>query len=223
MLETVASSSYGFWVVALLIVILDSILLLAPGEFAFAFDRRGRPAVRAAATPFLVRQRELSFAALSFFARSFFMSSVRTGNVSEAQLLDMRRQAGRHRSIYAYSVVATALLIVVGPALSVLFGIGGALLMVLPVLYANAIAAVIDVGLTRKSLNIPLSGFLYLAFEFIVCPALVVNLNKRLLDRSVLPNTLQLVGDDKALLARISSHLEYLDPTAPRMRLDENG
>jgi len=151
------------------------------------------------------------------------VSSMRTGDVSESRLVEMRRRAWQHRSIYAYSVVTIALLTVVGPALSVLFGIGGALLMVLPILYANAIAAVIDVGLARKSLNMPLSGFLYLAFEFIVCPALVVNLNKRLLDRSLMPNTLQLVGDDKALLARISSHLEYLDPTAPRMRLDENG
>jgi len=189
MLETIASSSSGFWIVALLIVVLDSILLLAPREFAFAFDRRGRPSVRAAATPFLVRQRELSFAALGFFARPFFISSVRAGDVSEVQLVEMRRRALQHRSIYAYSVVTMTLLIVVGPTLTVFFGISAALLMVLPILYANAIAAVIDVGLTRASFNIPLKGFLFLAFEFIVCPALVANLNKRLLDRSVVPNT----------------------------------
>src|SRR5262249_30722144 len=75
MLETIASSSFGFWTIAALIVVLDSIVLLAPGEFVFAFDRRGKATVRAAASPYLVRNKDLSFATLVFFARPFFVSS----------------------------------------------------------------------------------------------------------------------------------------------------
>jgi hypothetical protein len=222
MLETIASSSFTFWVVALVIIVIDSVVLLAPGEFAFVFDRRGRPAVRAPAAPYLVRNKDLSFA-LRFFARPFFVSSVNAPDASAAQLLELRRLAQRHRSINAYSAVTMGLLVVVGPALTVFVGISQALLMVLPVLYANAIVAVIDVAATRQSFDMPLRSFLFLAFEFIVCPALVANLNKRLIDRSVVPNTFQLIGDDQALQARIRSNLEFLDLAVPRVRLDEHG
>jgi hypothetical protein len=52
---------------------------------------------------------------------------------------------------------------------------------------------------------------------------LVINLNKRLLDRSVVPNTLQLVGSDQALQHRIKSNLEFHELPVPQMRLDRNG
>lgn len=118
----------------------------------------------------------------------------------------------------------TALLLVAaGPTLTALLDISSALLVVLPVLYANAIVALSDVIAARRELKLARKALLSLAFEFIVCPVLVINLNKRLLDRSVVPNTLQLVGSDQALQHRIKSNLEFHELPVPQMRLDRNG
>jgi len=223
MLEAVASSSFGFWSIAALIVVIDSVVLLTPGEFVFGFNRRGKPMVRAAATPYLVRSKDLSFATLIFFARPFFVSSVTVPEVRDDELAALVRQARQHRSIYLYSVVTALLLVAVGPALTALRDISSALLIVLPVLYANALIALSDVIASRQELKLPRKALMSLAFEFMVCPVLVINLNKRLLDRSVVPNTLQLVGGDQALQHRIKANLEFHELPVPPMRLDQHG
>ena len=222
MLETIASSSFGFWSIAVLIVVLDSIVLLAPGEFAFAFDRRGKAAVRAAASPYIIRNKDLSFA-LTFFGRSFFVSSATAPDVPEEELDALARHAAQHRSLYLYSAVTAFLLLAAGPALTAFLGIPIALLIVLPALYANAIVALIDVTLARRQLKLSGKALSSLAFELIVCPVLVTNLNKRLLDRDVVPNTFQLVGDDRALQSRIKANLEFHELPVPPMRLDQHG
>ncbi len=223
MLEAVASSSFGFWSIAALIVVIDLVVLLAPGEFVFAFNRRGKPAVRAAATPYLVRNKDLTFAALVFFARPFFVSSATVREVPDDELAALARQASAHRSIYLYSGVTAFLLAGAGPAVTALLDISSALLIVLPVLYANAIIALADVIAARRELKLSRKALLSVAFEFVVCPVLVINLNKRLLDRSIVPNTLQLVGGDQALQHRIKANLEFHELPVPQMRLDQNG
>jgi len=223
MLEAIASSSFAFWSIAALIVVIDSVVLLGPGEFVFGFDRHGKPLVRAAATPYVVRNKDLSFASLIFFARPFFVSSATVREVTEEELAALARQAFQHRSIYLYSAVTAFLLVAAGPAVSALLDISSALLIVLPVLYANAIIALLDVIAARRELKLSRKALLSLAFEFIVCPALVANLNKRLLDRSIVPNTLQLVGGDQALQHRIKANLEFHELPVPQMRPDQNG
>jgi hypothetical protein len=223
MLEAIASSSFAFWSIAALIVIIDSVVLLTPGEFVFAFNRHGKPVVRAAATPYLVRNKDLSFASLIFFARPFFVSSATVREVPDDELAALARQAAAHRSIYLYSAVTAFLLVVAGPALTALLDVSSALLVVLPVFYANAIIALADVIAARRELNLSHKALLSLAFEFIACPVLVTNLNKRLLDRSIVPNTLQLVGADQALQHRIKANLEFHELPVPQMRLDQNG
>jgi hypothetical protein len=223
MLEAIASSSFGFWSIAALIVVIDSAVLLTPGEFVFGFNSQGKPAVRAAATPYLVRSKDLSFATLIFFARPFFVSCVSAAEVRDDELVALARQAQQHRSIYLYSVVAAFLLVAVGPVLSAVRDISSALLIVLPVLYANAVIALSDVIASRQELKLSRKALLSLAFEFIVCPVLVINLNKRLLDRSIVPNTMQLVGGDQALQHRIKANLEFHELPVPQMRFDQNG
>ena len=162
--------------------------------------------------------RDLSFASLIFFARPFFVSSATAREVPDDELAVLRRQAAAHRSIYLYSVVTAFLLVAAGPALTALRDISSALLVVLPVLYANAIIALADVIAVRRELGLSRKALLSLAFEFIVCPVLVTNLNKRLLDRSIVPNTLQLVGADQALQHRIKANLEFHELPVPQMR-----
>jgi len=99
------------------------------------------------------------------------------------------------------------------------FGIGLALLGVLPVLYLNAVVALLAVFVTRGDFNLSTAQFASLAFELIVCPALAANLNKRLIDRTrLMPSTLRLIGHDEGLLRRVNANLEYLHvaPTVNR-------
>jgi len=170
-----------------------------------------------------VRNKDLSFASLIFFARPFFVSSATVREVPDDELAALARQAAAHRSIYLYSAVTAFLLVVAGPALTALLDVSSALLVVLPVFYANAIIALADVIAARRELKLSHKALLSLAFEFIACPVLVTNLNKRLRDRSIVPNTLQLVGGDQALQHRIKANLEFHELPVPQMRLDQNG
>jgi hypothetical protein len=222
MLETIASSSFGFWSIAVLIVVIDSAVLLAPGEFVFGFDRHGKAVVRAAASPYLVRGKDLSFATLIYFARPFFVSSATAPDIAEEDLAALRR-ASQLRSVYLYSAVTAFLLLAAGPALTAFLGIPTALLIVLPVLYANALVALVDIVAARREFKLSSKALSALAFELIVCPVLVTNLNKRLVDRSVVPNTFQLVGDDRALQDRIRANLEFHELPVPQTRLDQHG
>jgi hypothetical protein len=223
MLESIAASSYGFWGAALLIVALDGIVLLAPGEFAFRFGRDGAPRLRIAVAPFLLRGKELFFPPLTAFAQFYFVSAVGAAPVGAEKLDALRGWARQHRSIHVYSVIAAVLLFVVGPALSFSVGIARALLTVLPILYVNALAALIDLAASRKALNLPARRLWFVAFEFLICPALVVNLNKRLVDRTVVPSTLELIGDDAALEARLRANLACHDLAEPLMGPNQNG
>jgi hypothetical protein len=210
-METIASSWFGFWAVAIVIVLIDSATLVSPGEFAFAFDRQGEPRVRIPAAPFMVRQRDLMLASLSYFARPFFVSSIHSPDDRGAGLAALRTLAARCRPMCAYSYVAAAVLVVVGPLASLYVGVGPTLLGALPALYLNAVVALLAIFVTRRDFNLSAGPFAALAFELIVCPALVVNLNKRLIDRArVTPSTLHLIGRDEELRRRLNQNLEYL-------------
>jgi hypothetical protein len=212
MLETIASSWFGFWAIAIVIVLLDSATLIAPGDFAFAFDRQGKPRLRLPAAPFLVRQKDLMLASLAYFAQPFFISSIHVADDSrDAGLVELRALAGRCRAMCAYSYLAAAMLVVVGPVASLYFGIVLTLLAALPVLYLNAVVALLAIFMTRGDFNLSNRQFAALAFELIVCPVLVVNLNKRLIDRArLVTSTLHLIDRDQTLLRRLNANLEYL-------------
>ncbi len=224
MLEAIANSWFGFWTAALVIVLVDSATLLAPGEFAFAFDRDGRPRLRIPTAPFLIRQKDLLIAALKYFATPFFVASVAAPDALDAaRLAELRATAARCRAMCAYSYVTAAALVVVGPVASLTLGIGVALLGILPVLYLTAALALMAIFVTRQDFGLTGGKFASLAFELIVCPALVVNLNKRLVDRTrVVPNAFLLIGDDETLRRQIDANLEYLH-VAPIARGADRG
>ena len=220
MLESIAHSPLGFWIIALIIVVLDSAVLLAPGEFAFAFDTNGRPRLRIPAAPFVVRNKDLMFTAGTYFARAFFVSSIASPQHADAAQLDeLRRLAARCRAMCAYSYVTAAVLILAGPAASLYVGISLALVGALPILYLNAIVTLLAVFVARRDFDMSPRRLGSLAFELLVCPALVVNLNKRLVDRTrIVPNTAQLIGADEALLRRVEANLDYLHAEKLRPR-----
>jgi hypothetical protein len=211
MLEDLAHSWYGFWAIAFVIVVLDSAVLLAPGEFAFSFDKDGRPRLRVPAAPFVMRGKDLLFASLEYFARPFFVSSIASSlEADEAPLQALRHLSARCRAMCAYSYVAAAVLVVVGPIVAFNAGISVALVVALPIIYLNAVVALLAVFTSRADFGLSPTRFGSLAFELLVCPVLIMNLNKRLIDRGwIVPNTLSLIRGDDALLRRVNQNLDY--------------
>jgi hypothetical protein len=76
----------------------------------------------------------------------------------------------------------------------------------------------------RSELKMPMRRFLYVFFEFLVCPPIVINLSKHLIDaRATVPNTLQLIGADSAVRARIDANLDYHGIKLPSAYSTEHG
>lgn len=125
---------------------------------------------------------------------------------------NLRRIARRCQPLGVHSVLALSLVALVGPLLTWNFGISRALLNIIPLLYANAIALLVFIFIYRKVFAIGPSAYAYLAFEFLACPVLVVNLSKRLVGRAdYMPNTRQLIAADADASARIEENFKNFD------------
>jgi hypothetical protein len=209
MFETIAESRLGFWAVALLIVVIDSIVLLKPGEFAFHLVQ-GRPKLRIPRVPFVVRNREALSTLFSYFARAFFVSSL-TSPARHDENAWMRLTAidALFQPFSLHAGLSLGLIALAGPALSWWLGIGLGLLTVLPLLYANALAALGFVVLHRAALGLSPTALGMLALELLLCPVLVANLPKHVIDRTrIVPNSRELTGDDAVSQAAITQNLE---------------
>lgn len=213
MLDDVASSTLGFWAFALAIVLIDSAVLLKAGEFTFRLRTNDRLELRLPAAPFLVRNHELVFTLVSYFLRPFHLSSTRAPLAGQSdQLAELRQVDAILRVASAFAAAGLALIVVVGPAVSAAWGVNIALFSVVPMLYANALAALAHVVWHRKLLHAANADLLRLAFELLACPVLAVNLVKKLTMRRVLvPNTWELAGKDPELRGRINATLELFD------------
>src|SRR5579872_371604 len=118
MLEELAASKFGFWVVAWIMTIADSAFLLERGKFVFTVSRTTRPKLRASAVPFTVMNKELVFAIYSVPFRLFLISSTSAANQTLQKtfknLSNVNRRERRARSLLLVSSVAAAHL-VIGP------------------------------------------------------------------------------------------------------------
>jgi hypothetical protein len=104
------------------------------------------------------------------------------------------------------------LIVVGGPAVSAAWGINAALFSVVPMLYANSIAAFACVFRHRHVLGTTKSDLSRLAFELLACPVLTVNVVKKLtMGRSLILNTWELAGTNPELRSRIDAALEFFD------------
>ena len=219
MLDDVANSTIGFWALALLIVFIDSAMLLKAGEFSFRLEADDRVELRLPAAPFLVRNHELVFALVSYFLRPFYLSSIHVpSTVAADKLRDLRQVRAVHRLLGLFAGTGLLLIVVVGPAVSAAWGINMALFSVVPMLYANSMAAFACVFRHRHVLGTTNSDLCRLAFELLACPVLTVNVVKKLtMRRNLLLNTWELAGKNPELRNRINAALECFDAplTAP--------
>jgi hypothetical protein len=76
MLQEIASSRFGFWIVALIMATVDASFLLKPGKFAFSISHANQVRLRISTSPFTIRNRELASSFLSFPFQLFFISDI---------------------------------------------------------------------------------------------------------------------------------------------------
>jgi hypothetical protein len=183
MLEEIASSRFGFWIVALIMAAVDASFLLKPGKFAFSITRANQVRLRISSSPFTIRNRELASSFLSFPFQLFFISDIdaleRTARETFTALSRMRRLSRQTMIISVLSAIAMVLLIL-GPCAAGLFGVQKSILVFFLPLYGLAMATSALLWRRRRRFGFSNSKALKISAEIILCPVLLVNISKRI-------------------------------------------
>jgi hypothetical protein len=202
MLEDIASSRFGFWIVALVMVAVDSSFLLKPGKFVFSVSASNLVNIRIASPPFLIRNKELVCSLLSFPFQLFFISDVetseRTTGRETLKALSRLRRVSRQNTIFSILSVCGITLLVLGPLLAATRGIQTSILSVFPPFYFLALTTSTILWRRRRKFGLSDRTVLKISAEIILCPILLVNISKRIsLAQKLVLNTYRL-----ALLSR---------------------
>ncbi|MBR0945721.1 hypothetical protein JQ563_32220 [Bradyrhizobium liaoningense] len=183
MLEELAASKFGFWVVAWIIALADSTFLLEPGKFVFTVSRTTRPELRASSAPFTVMNRELVFAIYSVPFRLFLITSISAPNQTLQKtfrrLSNINRRERRAWSLLLVSAGAMALL-VAGPIISAVWGVQYSIILLLPTLYALGIAASVLIWNERRRFGLSNAMAVKISAELMLCPVCLINVFKRI-------------------------------------------
>ena len=173
MFEFVAHSPFGFWIIAALVVVFDATLLLAPGHFTFTFGARLNVKLRIIESPYLLRHKEPIFTLFAHPLTSFFVSSVKVpskGRVETKRILLRQRRAARNsRQLTFLALLSLLLLSIVGPLVSLQYGIERALFMVVPALYLSAFSGAMVVYINRSLFGFGMRDLAYICFELMIC------------------------------------------------------
>jgi hypothetical protein len=183
MLEEIASSRFGFWIVAIIIAAIDSSFLLEPGKFAFSVSLANQVRLRISSSPFTLRNRELASSFLSFPLQMFFISDVGALELTTRQTFDALSQLKRlSRQITSFSVLAAIamIILILGPCVAALSGIQRSIILLVPPLYVLAIVASALLWQKRRRLSFSKSTVLKISAEIILCPVLLVNISMRI-------------------------------------------
>jgi hypothetical protein len=184
MLEDIASSRLGFWIIASLMVAADSSFLLSPGKFAFSVSRSNLTDIRIPISPFLLRNKELVCSLLSFPFQIFFISYVESSERATIRetfiAVDHFRRFARQNVIFSILSVCAIALLILGPCLAVTLGIQTSIVLVFPPFYLLALAASLLLWLRRQRIGLSNRDILKISAEITLCPVLVVNVPKRI-------------------------------------------
>ncbi len=183
MLEEIASSRFGFWIVALIIATVDASFLLKPGKFAFSISNANHVRLRISSSPFTIRNRELASSFLSFPFQLFFISDIdaieQTTRETFNALSRMRRLSRQTMIISILSAIAMFLL-VLGPCAAGILGVQLSIIVFFVPLYGLAIATSVLLWRRRRRFGFSNSNVLKISAEIIFCPVLLVNITKRI-------------------------------------------
>lgn len=216
MLEELAASKFGFWVVAWIMTLADSAFLLEPGKFVLTVSRTPRPEIRASAVPFTVMNKELVFAIYSFPFRLFLISNVSAPNQTLQKtfklLSNLSRRERRARSLLLVSSGAM-LVLVAGPMIAAVWGVQYSIILLLPALYGLGIAASVLIWSKRKRFGLSSGTALKISAELVLCPVCLINVFKRIsLAQGVQPNTFSVAHfcpSPKEALTAIRDNLQF--------------
>jgi hypothetical protein len=214
--ELLAHSALGFWIVALLIIVVDSSLILAPGRLTYAIGQRLNVTIRIVDYPFLMRGKEPVITLLTYPLAPFFISSIdqrpqgRDG--VKRLLLKHKRLACNCGTLASLACVSLILVSLVGPLISLQYGIERALIATLPAEYLTALFAAIIVYLNRSIYELNKTDLAHIALELLVCPILLVNIFKKIAVRQQVLCTMDLLDhfskDRNMLTKRLSAYVE---------------
>jgi len=183
MLEELATSKFGFWVVAWIMTLADSAFLLEPGKFLFTVPRTLRPDLRVSTVPFTVMNKELVFAIYSVPFRLFLISSISAPDQNRQKtfkgLSNLSRRGRRAWSLVLVSSGAMAIL-VAGPIVAAMWGVQYSIIFFLPALYALGIAGSVLIWSEKKRFGLSSGTALKISAELILCPVCLVNVFKRI-------------------------------------------
>lgn len=216
MLEDLAASKFGFWVIAWIMTLADSAFLLEPRKFVFTVPRNLHPNLKSSSVPFTLHNKELIFAIYSVPFRLFFVSDISApygGRRDTFKMLSTTyRRERRARSLVVVASIAV-LFLIVGPLIAAVRGVQFSIVALLPSLYALGIAASVLIWARRKSFGLSSGAALKISAELVLCPVCVVNVLKRIsLAQSWQPNTLSvahLCSSPKEALTAVSENLNF--------------
>jgi hypothetical protein len=204
MLEDIASSRFGFWIVALVMVAVDSLFLLKPRKFAFSVSASNLVSIRVVSSPFLILNKELVCSLLSFPFQLFFISDIDTSERTTVRemlkALSRLRRVSQQNMIFSILSICGVILLVLGPLLAATRDIQTSIVSVFPPYYLLALATSATLWRRRRKVGLSGNAVLKISTEIILCPILLVNILKRIsLAQNLELNTYRL-----ALLSRSS-------------------
>jgi hypothetical protein len=184
MFDFVAHTPLGFWIVASLIIIADSLLFLSPGRVAFVIEKRLNVRLRIVERPFLLRGKMPVITLFTFPLSPFFISSLHAtleGKRKIQQALLKRKKLAKASCRLSYfSFISLLFVIIIGPLVSLQYGIERALLVILPMEYLIALFGAIILHVNRRIYALSGRDIAHISVELAVCPILMVNIIKKI-------------------------------------------
>lgn len=213
MFDFLAHSPLGFWLVALLLVVFDSSFLLTPDKFTFTFEKRLNVKLRIVESPYLLRHMEPIITLFSYPLRPFFISSLDqpcNRAATKRILLQHRRVSLASADLSAIALMSLTLVCFVGPLASLQFGIGRALIVVMPAIYVCAFYGAAIIYFKRTRLGFTRRDIAMIIVELLICPVLIANIYKKIARRQPYACTTDLLN------------YFLLDPTEGKRRLEQH-
>ena len=184
MLEHARLADQAIWGVALVLYAYDAARLLGPHDVLLVEAGRGRLVPTLSDPPFTAWTRVLAFAPLHLPHRGVFRAAWgrpwRDDRALAATLDSLGRLRASLGPVRITAALATLLLFVVGPALTLALGPNAAVLYTAAGLYPTALAAVGALWLRRRRLGLAAARCALLSAEVLVCPAFLPNLVRKL-------------------------------------------
>jgi hypothetical protein len=184
MLEEIASSRFGFWIVAFAMVAIDSSFLLKPGKFAFSLSGCNKVKIRISPYPFLILNKELVCSLISFPFQLFFMSDIEsaekiTGRETFKALSRLKR-VRRQGLVFSIAAAGGIALLVLGLCFAAVRSIETSIVLIFPPFYVLALATSALLWQRRRKFGLSNNAVLKISAEIALCPVLLINISKRI-------------------------------------------